>query len=314
MIRPLILAALGLLVSLSALADEHAQEKAVLVTGASSGIGLAIAEKLASEGFHVYAGARKDADLEMLDAKDNMTAVRLDVTKQDEIDAAVALVEEAGRGLWGVVNNAGVGVFKPMSDMTEGDLDFVFDVNVYGPYRVNNAFAPLLVESGGRTTTIGSISGYLAGPGSGTYSMSKFAIEGYTDAYAAEMSAQGVHVSVIDPGGYKSEIRKKVALKSLGKTEEDLPDLSEDERAQVQQMIDANAKLKEPDEVADAALHVMSAESPRRRYMVVPNADQAERTIRAALGKVVQLNQDQPYTYSRDELIALLDEALAADY
>ena len=151
-----------------ALADEHEHQRAVLVTGASSGIGLAIAKKLAANDFHVYAGARKPADLEMLDAMDNISAVRLDVSKHDDISAAVEFVEAQGRGLYGVVNNAGVAVFLPMNDVSEEDIDWVFDVNVYGPYRVNKAFAPMLEASGGRTTLIGSISGYLAGAAGAT--------------------------------------------------------------------------------------------------------------------------------------------------
>ena len=79
-------------------------------------------------------------------------------------------------------------------------------------------------------------------------------------------------------------------------------------------MVAANAALKEPDEVAEAALHVMTADRPKRRYMVTPNLDQATLTIKAALGKVAQLNRDQPYEFSREELIEMLDAALVADY
>ena len=168
----------------TALAEETTTgQKAVLVTGATSGIGLKVAQKLAGNGFYVYAGARKDEDMQRLDAMENIMAVQLDVTKQDQIDAAVDFVESEGRGLWGVVNNAGVAVYSPLATGPESEFDFTFNVNVYGPFRVNQAFLPLLIKSGGRTTTISSISGYIAGPGS--YSMSKFAVEGYTDSLAA---------------------------------------------------------------------------------------------------------------------------------
>src|SRR5689334_10017116 len=82
--------------------------KAVLVTGASTGIGRYTTERLAKAGYFVYAGARKDADLAALNAIPNVQAIRLDVTKQPDIDAAVAMVTKAGRGLYGLVNNAGV--------------------------------------------------------------------------------------------------------------------------------------------------------------------------------------------------------------
>jgi NAD(P)-dependent dehydrogenase (short-subunit alcohol dehydrogenase family) len=172
----------------NAVAAEKAEaRKAVLVTGASSGIGRRITEVLAEHGHFVYAGARKAEDLAELDRMENVEALRLDVTVQADIDAAVTRITEAGRGLHGIVNNAGVVVVTPMNEAPESDIDFVFDVNVYGPYRINKAFAPLLVESKGRTTTIGSISGFLTWPRGGIYTMSKHAVEAYTDTLAAEI-------------------------------------------------------------------------------------------------------------------------------
>lgn len=89
-------------------AQESAPERAVLVTGATSGIGLRMTEVLSQNGFFVYAGARASEDMERLDAMPNVRAVRLDVTIPAEIDAAVALVEGEGRGLYGLINNAGI--------------------------------------------------------------------------------------------------------------------------------------------------------------------------------------------------------------
>ncbi|MGB5590441.1 MAG: SDR family oxidoreductase [Gammaproteobacteria bacterium] len=286
-------------------------QKAVLVTGASSGIGRNITETLAANGHFVYAGARKDKDLAELNQMDNVEAIRLDVTKQADIDAAVARITEAGRGLYGVVNNAGVAVFLPMNDTPETDIDFVFDVNIYGPYRINKAFTPLLIGSQGRTTTIGSISGFISGARSGTYSMSKFAIEAYTDALAAELAESGVKVSVIEPGGFKSKIREKVAMHMIGKAPGDTGDLTEQEQQLLAQMQERNAKLKEPDEVAEATLHALFAENPKPRYMVAPDAEEAELTIRTVLTRVAQLNADQPYSFTLEQLTQMLQEAMA---
>ena len=291
-----------------ATAEEHEAQKAVLVTGASSGIGRNIAEKLAANGYFVYAGARKEKDLAELDAMENMKGVRLDVTVQEEIDAAVELVRKEGRGLYGVVNNAGVGYSKTFAETDTSDLDFVFGVNVYGPFLVNNAFMPLLVESQGRTTTIGSIAGFLSGQRFGVYSMSKFAVEAYTEALAAEVAEAGVKVSVIEPGSYKSRIRETGVLNRLGKSADELTD---EEQAELEQARERNAGLKEPDEVSDAVMHALFAPEPRRRYMVTPNQEQADITVRTALRRAVELNSDQPYSYDRDELVKILDELLA---
>jgi len=296
----------------AASAQEAQSQKAVLVTGASTGIGRKITEVLAGKGHFVYAGARKDEDLAELNEIDNVEAVRLDVTVQADIDAAVARITEAGRGLHGVVNNAGVAVFTPMNETPENDIDFVFDVNIYGPYRINKAFTPLLVANQGRTTTIGSISGFISGARSGTYSMSKFAVEAYTDALAAELAQSGVMVSVIEPGGFKSKIREKVIMHAMGKTPGETGGLTAEEKTRLEQTLGRNARLKEPDEVAEAALHALFAETPKPRYMVAPNEEEAEATIRAALTHVAQLNADQPYSYSLEQLTKMLEEAMAA--
>ena len=293
-------------------ADDSEARKAVLVTGASSGIGRRITEVLAENGHFVYAGARKDKDLAELDAIDNVEAVRPDVTEQADIDAALARITEAGRGLHGIVNNAGVVVATPMNEATEADMDFVFDVNVYGPYRINKAFAPLLIESQGRTTTIGSISGFLTWPTGGIYTMSKFAVEAYTDTLATEMAEAGVRVSVIEPGNFKSDIRRKAALYAMGKGPDEAGDLTEEEQTRLRQAIERNAGMRAPDPVAEAALHALFADEPKRRYMVTPDQREAEMTIKAALGRIAQLNADQPYSYSREEMVAMLEEALAA--
>ena len=117
--------------------------RAVLVTGASSGIGRTTAEYLAAHGFFVYAGARKQADLDALNELENVQAIRLDVNIQEEIDAAVETVRAEGRGLYAVINNAGVVILAPLVEVSEEDLAFQMNVNVFGPYRVTKAFAPI---------------------------------------------------------------------------------------------------------------------------------------------------------------------------
>jgi len=284
--------------------------RAVLVTGASSGIGLRTAEVLAENGYFVYAGARKQKDLDALNALDNVQGIRLDVTSQDEIDAAVKTVRDGGRGLYGLINNAGVVVYGPLIELPVEDLEFQMDVNVTGVFRVTRAFAPLLIESGGRVSTTGSISGTLGWGMGGAYCMSKHAVEAYTDVLAQELEPFGVKVSIVAPGNYNSKISSnlRARMKERGYTAEG---------SRYQEQMEAflarpatRDQYKEPDEVAAAFVHAMGAENPKRHYLVVPNEGEAEMTIRAALYRVVELNRDQPYTYTREELIELLDETM----
>jgi NAD(P)-dependent dehydrogenase (short-subunit alcohol dehydrogenase family) len=279
--------------TLAADAPKAAASKAVLVTGASTGIGRNVTERLANAGYFVYAGARKDADLAALNAIKNVQAIRLDVTRQAEVDAAVATITKAGRGLYGLVNNAGVASVGPLATMNMDEIDLQLQVNVYGPVRMTRAFLPLLLESKGRITTIGSISGILAGKDLNAYSMSKHAMEAFTDSLASELAPQGVIVNIVEPGNFNSEIGAS-ATKRTG----------------VETRFTDRSKYKEPDEVAAAVELALFEPNPKRRYMVTPDQGEAERTIRKQLEQLVQLNERQPYAYDRDTLVKMLDEAL----
>ena len=276
-------------------AETAASPRAVLVTGASTGIGRKITEVLAAEGHFVYAGARKREDLEALSKIPNVQAIRLDVTEPADIAAAVETISQAGRGLYGLVNNAGVAAIGSLREMKDEDFDFVMQVNVYGPYRVTRAFAPLLIASKGRITNISSISGILSTASLGAYSMSKHAIEAFGDSLAADMAPLGVQVSLVEPGNYNSEIGSTAAKRTGAPTR-----------------FADRSRFKDPDEVAAAVQLALFEASPKRRYLVVPDAREAELTIRKAVEELAQLNERHAYSYDRDALVRMLDDALAA--
>jgi NAD(P)-dependent dehydrogenase (short-subunit alcohol dehydrogenase family) len=268
--------------------------KAVLVTGASTGIGRNITEHLAGRGYFVYAGARKQADLDALGAIKNVKALKLDVTRQEDIDAAVAAITKEGRGLYALVNNAGIATVATTADTSMEEFDLLMNVNVYGPYRMTKAVTPLITASRGRITNIGSISGVLAAKDLSAYAMSKHAIEAFTDSLAVQLAPLGVTVNVVEPGNYDSDIGKS-ATKRTGK----------------ESRFTDRSKYKKPDEVAAAVELALFDAAPKRRYMVVPEQREAEVTIRKQIEQLVQLNEGQPYTYDREALIKMLDEALS---
>ena len=286
------------------------EQKAILITGASTGIGRNMAETLASAGHFVYAGARKQSDIVELSAIDKIQGIRLDVTVQEEIDDAVEFVRREGRGLYGLINNAGVSVAGPMIEMSEADMQFQMDVNLFGPYRVTKAFAPLIIESKGRIITTGSIAGVLSGFFSGPYAMSKHAMEAYTDALAAEMQKFDVHVSVIEPGNYNSRITRSRIERLIDSGESGEGSYYEDEiREMLQDNVD-RSRFKDPDEVSAAAMQALFEPTPKLRYMVVPEEEEAWITIWVGFLKLMQMNDDQPYSFDRDALIEMLDEAI----
>jgi NAD(P)-dependent dehydrogenase (short-subunit alcohol dehydrogenase family) len=306
-------------IAATAFADDVEDQKAVLITGASSGIGRATAEKLAAEGYFVYAGARKAADINELNKIEGIMAVRLDVTVQKEIDDAVLLIESEGRGLWGVVNNAGINVIDPLIEADESDLDFLFDVNVYGVFRVSKAFAPMIIESQGRIVNISSIAGVLSGGlhGYGMYMMSKHAVEAYTDQLAFEMATLGVKVSAVEPGNYRSDIGasrcKRMIANSADKTYAYFSEVMQGYLDNCKEYIAEGGVSDEtpPDRVVDAIQHALFDDSPKEHYLVVPEPFQAMITIGKAMEELLHLNQDHEYSYTREQLIEMMDDEWA---
>ncbi len=309
---------LSLLLSLASFAqqstagdhDSDTPKKAVLVTGATSGLGLKMTKTLAKNGFLVYAGARKEADMKRLEAMENVEAIRIDVTIQSQIDAAVKTVEAKGRGLYGLINNAGVAIFGPVIEVDVAQLEYQMNVNVYGPYRVTQAFAPLIIKSKGRIATTGSIAGIRASSFFGQYAMSKHAVEAFTEALSAEMARFDVTVGVIEPGNYASQIGNTARKRILDSDYWSADSQYAQERAGFVSRLAKVTQGKDPQDVADAALHFMSNETPQFRYMVAPDAPQAEAVIRAMIQKTLQLNEGQPYSYDKATLLKMVEEEI----
>ena len=301
----LFIATLCVLIAVPSFAGAEPAEKAskaVLVTGASSGIGRKITERLAADGYFVYATARKDADLKALAAIPNVQSLRLDVTQPADITAAVETITKAGRGLYGLVNNAGVATYGTIADMSAEEFDLCMKVNVYGPVMMIKAFQPLVTAQQGRIVNIGSLSGVLAGSNIPAYVMTKHAIEGLTDSLAVHLAPLGVHVSVVEPGNYKGNIDKNMLAR-----------LPEDAKAKVVKALGPGldvSQLPEPDEVAVAVAQALFEPTPKRRYVVSAESKVVEKTIRKQIEQLVQLNEGHPYTYERATLIKMLDEAL----
>lgn len=291
-------------------------QKAVLITGATTGIGRLAAEHLAGNGYFVYAGARKASDIEELNAIENIQALRLDVTVQEDIDAAVAHIRAEGRGLWGLVNNAGVNVVAPLIEFPDEDLEFLFDVNVFGVFRVSKAFAPLVIESKGRIVNISSISGFGSGPPYGAYAATKHAVEAFTDSMAIAMENLGVHVTAVEPGNFRSDIgltrcKRMLASEDEFKSEyfQEMMDYFLDD---CRQRFEEGYSLTSPEPiaVAEAIEHALFAAKPKIRYLVTPNFGNAEWPIRKVIRELATLNHDHEHSFSREQIIEWYDETV----
>lgn len=281
--------------------------QAVLVTGCSSGIGLATAEFLAGHGIPVFATVRGAADAERLAALPGVEPVLCDVRSDDDVARLRAAIDERGAGLWGLVNNAGVGQVGHLTGESMQEMHDVFDINVFGVHRVTNAVVDLLLESGGRIVNMSSISGTLSSAGMGVYSMSKHALEAYTDALWAELRERGVHVCAVAPGNYQSAIVtnfvQRVPLRDGA---------SDGLRAAYEPDADrSRSEFPPPDAVAEACYRALFDANPHRRYLVTPDADESLRTLRQAAMELLQLHRAASHPCSHEELHALLDEVTA---
>jgi len=189
----------------------------VLVTGASTGIGYHLTKTLADRGHIVYATARKDSDLTELQSIEHVIPIRLDVRNPRQVQDAAARVAEEGAGLYGLVNNAGIGELGMFSTWTDEEMLAIFDVNVFGPHRMTNAFVRMLVEAKGRIVNIGSQGGTITSKYYGPYTMTKHALEAYTVALHQELLPYGVWVSIVQPGGIISNIGNNSFAGTLAK-------------------------------------------------------------------------------------------------
>jgi NAD(P)-dependent dehydrogenase (short-subunit alcohol dehydrogenase family) len=179
----------------------------VVVTGASSGIGRATAQRLASDGFHVLAGVRKQSDGDRI-ATTGLEPVILDVTNDEHVEDLVQRIanDPAGRPLKAIVNNAGIAVNAPIEVLTLADWRHQFEVSVFGQVAVTRALLPLLLKSRGRVVNITSVGGRVAMANFGAYSAAKFAMEAITDSLRREVEGFGVTVVKVTPGAVSTNL------------------------------------------------------------------------------------------------------------
>ena len=245
--------------------------KWILITGASTGIGRATAEYLASKEFSIYACARKDSDIKELNKIENVTAVKLDVTDEISILEAVKFIKESKSGLYAVINNAGITKVGPLMDLLTQDIVDQFDVNLFGVHRVTRAVFPLLLESKGKIIMISSNSGFFAAPFVGPYCSSKFALEGYSDSLRRELLLYGVRVIIIQPGRIKTSIWDK-AEEAVNRFANQSSIFEKEARAIGEYSIKkGQTESLSPLKVAELIYKVLINKNPKTRYLIVPD-------------------------------------------
>lgn len=253
--------------------------KTVLITGASTGIGRSAAEYLASRGWQVFAGIRKEQDgAALIAANARIQPILLDVTNPEQVNAAVKTIRAAlgGQKLAGLVNNAGIANMGPLALQPLDQFKAHFDVNVFGLLRASQAFAPLLgmdetlTGNPGRIINITSVGGRLASPFLGAYTATKHAVESMTDSLRRELVLFGIDAIAVGPGAVRTPIWDKAEQANSANPYSNSPWAKAIEKFS-ETMLEGGRTGLDPEIIAKTIETALTATKPKARYAPVPN-------------------------------------------
>ena len=246
----------------------------VLVTGSSTGLGLETALHLAERGFRVYATVRdagsRDEVCEAAAARGvALDVLRLDVTDRESIDRAVDAVVASTGGIFGLVNNAGIGLRGCLEDLEDAEIRQVFETNVFGTMALTKRVLPHMRKAGrGRIVTIASVGGKISSFGMSAYCATKFALEGFGEALALEVAPFGLQAILIEPGIIKTTrwtVNRGRAANALNPSS---PYYELFKRSEAAADGVVNATRNKPAHVAIAVAHALTTPRPRMHYVV----------------------------------------------
>lgn len=247
--------------------NENVHKRAVVVTGAGSGIGLAAASLLVRNGFRVFGGVRPGSPVDALNNA-GVEPVQLDVTVSQSLDAARRTIEDeiGDAPLWGLVNSAGVVAAGPVELHDLDEARNLFNVNVLGLLAACQTFLPLIRRAKGRVVNLSSLSGLLAVPFLGPYCASKAAVESLSDSMRRELQPLGVHVTVIQPGATRTSMwtkAEKIDLTAFKDTPYGHAAAKVKDKA-----VGKGHRGQPPEKAAEAVLEALTADSPPTRIRV----------------------------------------------
>ena len=248
------------------------QEKSILITGCSSGIGLCVAEGLKARGYRVFASARKAEDVAMLQQR-GLEALQLDLADSDSINAAVEeLLQRSGGTLYALFNNGAYGQPGAVEDLSREVLRQQFETNVFGTHELTCKLLPTMRAQGyGRIIQDSSVLGIISLPFRGAYNSSKYALEGLSDTLRLELHGSGIHISLIEPGPITSRFRANAFAKyqeNIDKEKSFFCDTYTRMEKRLTKEGPAAPFTLPPEAVLEKVIHALEAKRPRARYYV----------------------------------------------
>ena len=247
-------------------------ERAILITGCSSGIGLCVAQGLRQRGYRVFATARKLQDVDRLNAL-GLESLPLDLDDSDSIDWAVEeILRRTGDRLYGLFNNGAYGQPGAVEDLRREVLRAQFETNVFGWLDLTNRIIPVMRRQGhGRIIMNSSVLGFAAMPMRGAYNASKFAIEGLTDTLRLELADTPIHVVLVEPGPIESRFRANALAHFVNNIDIEASPFAEQYRATLERL-EAEGPVVPftlpPEAVLKKVVRALESRRPKARYYV----------------------------------------------
>jgi NADP-dependent 3-hydroxy acid dehydrogenase YdfG len=240
-------------------------QKVWMVTGASRGFGVEIAKAALAAGDQVIAGARKVKGLKgRLGGKDRALAVKMDVTKEDKVNAAVREgLEKFGR-IDVLVNNAGFGLLGAIEEASAEEVKEIYKTNVFGLLNVTRAVLPIFRQQrSGHVINISSAGGYRSAPGWGIYASTKFAVEGISEALWDELAPLRIHVTVVEPGYFRTDFLDRTSLQhTKNRIEDYAPTVGKTRAVAVERN---HTQAGDPKKLGLALVQIVNADEPPLR-------------------------------------------------
>lgn len=239
-------------------------QKTWFITGASRGIGAEIAKAVLAAGDQLIVTARNKSDLHQFESNPNVLTLSLDVTDEAQVQAAVAAGLERFGQIDVLVNNAGFGVLGGIEETSAEEVERVYRTNVFGLLNVTRAVLPSMRQHhSGHIINLSSIGGYRSYPGWGIYCSTKFAVEGITEALHGELAPLGIHVTVVEPGYFRTNF---LDGSSLQRTAMEIPDYAETVGETRKIASERNYQQHgDPTKLAQAMLQIVDADTPPLR-------------------------------------------------
>lgn len=244
--------------------------KAVLITGCSSGIGLNAAKTLQQNGFHVIASVRQQKDVDAIQAL-GLECIQLDLSDEQSINNAVAYIQQNHPALYALVNNGAYGQAGAVEDLSRAALREQFETNVFGTHELTQKLMPTFrKQNRGRVIQISSVLGVIALPMRGAYNASKFALEGLTDTQRLELRGTNIKFSLVEPGAIETRFRAN-GIHYFEKHIDEQNSAFKEQYQQLRKRLNRKENVRfteQPERVSRDILHALTARNPKIRYRI----------------------------------------------